>query len=222
VAGSGELNTIVRFHDIRRSRELERCILSLIGQRYRPLRIILALQRFSDQDVAATRALLAPMLKFADPPMLSIVNWEYDNPVDARSALMNLGLQAVQGRYVAFLDYDDVLYPEAYELVVSRMKQTGAAIAFAAVRLAKIDVYEEFSYTTCALPPFSGSNVVDLFRQNFCPIHSYIIDTAQDPKNVLSFEPTLTMEKDYDLLLRVCAAHQSDFSLVKSWPEAAS
>ena len=54
------IDTIVRFHDVGRLPELTRCIFSLTGQTYRPLRIILCLQRFSEKDVAATTAAHAP------------------------------------------------------------------------------------------------------------------------------------------------------------------
>jgi glycosyltransferase involved in cell wall biosynthesis len=178
----------------------------------------LVLQRFTIDNIRATHAALAPLLASENAPQVSLVNCEQAQPVDARAVLLTFGLKNAQGRYVAFLDYDDVLYPEAYELIVGRLKEGGAAIAFATVRVMRVEPYDEFFYVAREITPspFSGSNLIDLFRQNFCPIHSYVIDRSQIPNDVLFDEVTFTLEEDYDLLLRICARFQSDFSLVKT------
>lgn len=210
-----QLDCIVRFHDVRRLAELERCVFSLVGQRYRPLNIILVLQRFSDEEVAATKAALAPLLRLPDAPTLSIQNWNEEGVTDARTFLLNRGLDVAEGRYLAFLDYDDVLFPEAYELLVSKLREQEAAIAFASVQAMGVEVYDQFYYMVGPqVPPYKGKNLTDLFESNFCPIHSYVIDRSQVPSDVLRFDNSLTIEEDYDLLLRICAQCRSDFSLI--------
>jgi len=209
-----QLDVVVRFHDVKRLPELERCIFSLVGQDYRPLHINLAVQRFSEAEIEQTRARLAPLLAGEDAPSLEILNWEHDEPADARSALINLGIRASKGRYLAFLDYDDVLYPEAYNLLVSQLQAGAAGIAFGRVRVVELEVYSAFFRPVAALPSFEGSSLRDLFRGNFCPIHSYVIDRSRIPEQFLFFEPYLVMEEDYDFILRICAQFPSDFSLV--------
>lgn len=215
-AQSGDtLDCIVRFHDPRRLPELERCVFSLVGQRYRHINIVLVLQRFSPEDVAATEAALAPVLQLPGAPKLSVHNWDEAGVVDARTYLLNRGLDVAQGRYLAFLDYDDVLFPEAYELLVGQLRKTGAAIAFASVQVMQIEVHDHFFYMVGSkVPPYKGQDLTDLFKNNFCPIHSYVIDRSQIPANLLHFDTGLTIEEDYDLLLRICAGFPSDFSLV--------
>jgi hypothetical protein len=212
-----QIDTIVRFHDDRRIAELKRCVFSLAGQTYRPIRIVLVLQRFSGPQIEAVEQALGPLLEGRDVPQLAIVNLTDPEPADARSVLLNLGVQNVTGRYLAFLDYDDVLYPEAYEMMIRRLKDTGAGIAFAKVRVMRVDVYDEFFYTKeRVIPPFSGSDLLDLFHNNFCPLHSYVIDRSQVPAEMLNYVTTLTREEDYDVLLRICAAHLSDFTLIET------
>jgi hypothetical protein len=212
-----QIDTIVRFHDDRRIAELKRCVFSLAGQTYRPIRIVLVLQRFSGPQIEAVEQALGPLLEGRDAPQLAIVNLTDPEPADARSVLLNLGVQNVTGRYLAFLDYDDVLYPEAYEMMIRRLKDTGAGIAFAKVRVMRVDVYDEFFYTKeRVIPPFSGSDLLDLFHNNFCPLHSYVIDRSQVPAEMLNYVTTLTREEDYDVLLRICAAHLSDFTLIET------
>lgn len=212
-----QLDVIVRFHDIDRIAELQRAVFSLAGQTYRPLRIILALQRFSEDGIATVRAALAPYLEDQRNLSLSVVNWSVAEPADARSVLLNLGVSVAQGRYLAFLDYDDVVYPEAYSLLVAQLEKSEAAIAFAAVRVLKLEVFRSYFYAAGrVVPPYSGKDLADLFRNNFCPLHSYVIDRTRLPPDMLNFNSALTMEEDYDLLLRICAALPSDFSLIET------
>jgi hypothetical protein len=209
------MDCIVRFHDVRRQGELQRCLFSLLGQSYRPLHIILVTQRFSIDEIAATNTAIAPLFALADAPRLSLLNWEEPDPIDARTELLNLGLRAVEGRYLGFLDYDDVLYPEAYELLTSRLEASGAAIAFASVRIVKLVVHDRFfEADSIVIPEFGGSGLRDLFCRNFCPIHSYVIDRRRLPATILFFDSLLKQEEDYDLLLRICAGYPSDFSLL--------
>ena len=209
-----QIDVVVRIHDVSRIQELSRGVFSLVSQTYRPLRIIIAAQRFSDADLAATRAGLAPFLDGESDVDLAIVNWTEAEPSDARSVLLNLGVQA-QGRYLAYLDYDDALYPDAYELLIERLRITGAAIAFASVRIMQLQVFDHFFYTAEKVtPPFSGATLMDLFRNNFCPVHSYVIDREQVAPELLSFNVNLLMEEDYDVLLRICARYTSDFALI--------
>lgn len=207
-----QVDCIVRLHDSRRLLELERCVFSLVGQRHERVHIILATQRFSADEIAGVRAALAPVLALAGAPTLTVANWESATPADARTELLNLGLAAVTGRYVSFLDYDDTLFPEAYELLLARLKTTRAAIAFASVRTVRADVHADFVYVSShPKPPFAGRGLLDLMRGNFCPIHSYLIDRARLPDGVLRFDTSLVWEEDYDLLLRICACKPADF-----------
>jgi Glycosyl transferase family 2 len=209
------VDTIVRFHDPARVDELRRCIFSLVAQRHRPLHVIVALQRFGRDEAARTREALAPLFALRGAPELTLLDFDRPEPRDARSELLNMGLAAARSRFVGFLDYDDVLYPDAYERLLERMLDTNAAIAFASVRVVRVDVHEHFQFTRGVVTePFSGSSLDDLFRANFCPIHSYLIDRTQVPPDVLWFDSSLAWTEDYDLLLRICARFRSDFSLL--------
>jgi hypothetical protein len=211
-----QVDCIVRFHDAKRLYELNRCVFSLVGQAHRPVNIILCVQRFSESEIAATYAALEPLLRLPNAPTLKLENWGKSTPSDARTELLNMGLAAATGQFVAFLDYDDVLYPEAYAMLVSRLKATHSAIAFASVRVVNADMHEHFIRISKLIKaPFSGEDLRDLFRANFCPIHSYLIDRSIVSPDILSFDTVLTWEEDYDLLLKICAAYRSDFGAVR-------
>ena len=208
------IDVVVRFHDMGRLMELERCLFSLTTQSYRPLRVILCTQRFTDQDRTKLHSQFDRLFD-EDGLHLDIVDYAETQPKDARTALFKMGVEAATGRYLAFLDYDDVLYSEAYEMLIRRLQQTGAGISFASVRVAAVDVYERTLYTKeMDVQSFPGRDVLDLMRNNFCPLHSYVIDRGALPEGVPSFDPAIIWEEDYAMLLQVIAAVPADFGLL--------
>jgi hypothetical protein len=208
------IDVIVRFHNLKGLSQLERAIFSLVGQHRRPLRILLVMQRFTTEEQSAVLATLAPMLTWSDGVEVVPLNFGRLQPSDARSELVNMGFAAATGRYVALLDYDDVLYPEAYQMLIERLRTSGTAIAFARTPVVTADVHSGLLFSRSQKIPFFGHDLTDLFRENFCPIHSYVIDRSRVPEGSLRFEPSLTITEDYDLLMRLCASVLSDFKLV--------
>lgn len=211
------IDCIVRLHDPGRLLELERCVFSLVSQEQQPVRILLATQRFSAPELEQVRDRLAPLLAGAPRCTLELLNFTANEPADARTALLNLGLSACTQRYLGFLDYDDLLYPEAYRLLVEALERSRATIAFAGIRVMEVDLHDQWLYgRRLRQAGFAGRGLLDLFSSNFCPIHSYLIDRQRLDESLLWFDPELTIEEDYDLLLRLCASHSSDFSLLGS------
>jgi hypothetical protein len=216
VVTTNQIDVVVRFPDVTRIADLERCLFSLVGQDYRPMHIILAVQRLSEANIELMRSTLQPLFEMDHAPSFEILNWDHEAPADARSALMNLGIRAAKGRYLAFLDHDQVLYPEAYRLLISQLKAGGADIAFAKVRLLELEVFSSFLHARATLASPECGSLRDLFRGNVCPIHSFVLDRTRIPEQFLFFEPYLVVEEAYDFLLRICAQFKSDFSLAQA------
>ncbi len=214
--GSDGIDVIVRFHDMNKLRKLDRAVFSLVMQSYRPLHIHLTTQRFAPTETAAVQAALEPILSMDSAPSLSVHNWSNMEPADARSALANLGFAAASQRYLAFLDYDDVVYPEAYELLISQLQASGDAIAFGRICVKETEVFSRFDHSRGKQFPFKGESVVDLFKENFCPIHSFVLDRTRLPVQLCFFEPLMTKNEDYDFLLRICAQCPANFSLINT------
>jgi len=212
------VDCIVRIHDAARLMELNRCIFSLCGQMFRPLRIIVVAQRFNPDQMRSLSAMLDALLALPDAPEMLAVNFGPTEPKDARSELLNLGIAHAKGEYLAILDYDDTLYPEAYALLVARLRHSNAAIAFASVRPLNVEVLQEGFVRPIERRhvDFRGSGLKDLLCGNFCPIHSYLIRRSRLAPEELRFDRSLDVEEDYDLLLRLCAAHSSDFGALQT------
>jgi hypothetical protein len=217
MSDSERLDVIVRFHDVRRVSELDRAIFSLVSQNYRPLCILLVLQRFTPDAIAATRETLAPLMELGNAPEIKVLNWDETEPADGRSALLNLGIQEASGRYLAFLDYDDVVYPEAYELLIGRLRATQVAIVFGGICACEIEVFDAYYYVRNKTFPFIGQNALDLLRRNFCPIHSFVLHRTKIAERHLFFDPLISRNEDYDFLIRICAQYPSDFHLVNTY-----
>src|SRR5690606_30875675 len=60
--------------------------------------------------------------------------------------------------------------------------------------------------------PFVGRNKVDLVKDNFCPLHSYMIDCSKVERRDLYFRRDLNRVEDYEFLLRVAGSNPCDFS----------
>ena len=208
------LDVIVRFHDAARIYELDRAIFSLLGQRYRPIRILLVLQRFSAEQSAAVVAALGPLLSLTEGVELVLPEFQATSAPDARAELLNAGLAAALGRYLAILDYDDVILPQAYDRLIERLTIGGAAIAFGCTPVVTSEMHEGFLRAMEIGQPFEGEGLGDLFAANFCPIHSYMMDRERIPPGLLRFEAALTIEEDYEFLLRLCSEVRSDFTLL--------
>ena len=212
---ANSLHVIVRFHDSSRIRELDRALFSLAHQSYRPLTVDIVTQRFSKADLRDLDNCVSKYARLPAPVTVVISNFEHPDPTDARSALINFGLRASRkGRFFAFLDYDDVIYPEAYQMLIDSLLSTDSAIAFGGIVCKNSQVSEVAIVVATKERRFKGDGLLDLFQDNFCPIHSFVVDRSKVSEADLFFNERLCRAEDYDFLLRLCAKYRSDFSLI--------
>ena len=205
------LDVIVRLHDIRRVPEFSRSLFSLVCSNYRPLHVQICVQRFSQRDLAKLHGVIQPLKAFGCD--ISLHNFVRKSPKDARSELLNVGIKHSKGRYLAFLDYDDIIFPDAYGTLIEELKKSGAGIAFGGIEVSRVAMGENFSVVTSKVHPFEGKNIRDLLMTNFCPIHSYVLDRKFLAP--IKFKAHLTCLEDYYFLLQFCAKSRSSFAQIK-------
>ena len=205
------LDAIVRIHDVERLPELERSIMSLIGQSYRPLAIYVVTQRFSQSDTDLLQKVLDTFARLGTGAGFQLLNYNEPEPRDARSCLINLGYAHLRGRYVYLLDYDDITTPNGCATLIKELAETGAAICFGKVMGSQLAVDGPIIMTRTRQDLYRGRGLIDLFRANFCPIHSFVVDRSRLRAEALWFDPSRSRDEDYDFLIRTCAAYPSSF-----------
>lgn len=202
------VDVVVRYHDARRSSELSKCLFSLWTQKHHPVQPIVVTQNVPRPEVDRVIDEF-DWDELRPRPIVHVV--DAAPPADCRARLLNLGMAAGRARYVAFLDFDDLAYPDAYSYLVGRLRAATAAIAFGGIVVKRILWYGDVDFVVSQETPFRGRGLLDLFRDNFCPIHSFVIDRERVAPQDLQFDESMTRLEDYDFLLRLCSRYESDF-----------
>lgn len=207
------VDVVVRVHDVKRLHELDRTLLSLYCQSFKPVHAIIVMQNFDDAGVKAVKSVVDKYdwAGFGQP-VPSLHNAKVAAG-DQRTVLLNEGIGQVRHRFLAFLDSDDYMYEDAYGYLIENALSSGSAVTFGNIAIKDVISSQDFVYNcSTRRNMFQGRGLADLMKDNFCPIHSYVIDREKVANNYLYFDPQLTRLEDYDFLLRICADHKCNFA----------
>jgi len=210
-----QVGTVMRLHDPECIPKLELALQSLHGQVGVRVQPIVVTQRFDDAALAAVQSAVERQWFGSARPKPVVINVRDGDSGDIRSKLMNEGIRsslATGNRFLAFLDYDDLLYSHAYKILARPLVEGAAAISFARVEVARAVALHDYDFIHRLDNPYLGQNKLDLLRDNFCPLHSYLVDTSKVPHSELYFRQDLNRLEDYDFLLRVAGRYPCDFS----------
>lgn len=229
------ISVIIRFHDESKIPLLDQALFSLATQSYPDVQVILAVQngtpelanrlaslievqpfmnRRTEDCIAGKNAAIDCKSVFAH----RILSIPVESGVDGRSILLNEAAHYAEGRYLAFLDYDDVVYHHAYALLIERITQSGAEVAVGGCRKAHQQVLENGQYFFEKKEAYLGSTRTkfDLIADNFIPIHSYVLDRAAIEAQDIHFNTDLFCLEDYAFLLGLVSKYRFDFELLLS------
>ena len=204
------VTTIIRFHksgDFDLLRNTLSCLITMQN--------CIVLPVIASQDLSFEQ--LKSLEKLVDdfpwnPEYRPQINTYYssDGKGDLRSKMLNESLLNVKTHYAAFLDYDDLLLPHAYEWMINRLQLTGKAIAFGRVYETLynsksgqfIERKKSFEY---------GYSYEEFFYHNHAPLHSFLMDLNKlDLSNIIYYEDQRYME-DYLLTLQLFSKDNSDW-----------
>jgi lipopolysaccharide biosynthesis protein/SAM-dependent methyltransferase len=133
---------------------------------------------------------------------------------DLRSKMLNESLRQVRTRFAAFLDYDDLLMPHAYEWLINRLIKTGKAVAFGRV------YSTAYSFSASQLLERKrtyeyGYSYEEFFENNHAPLHSFLLDLHKlDVGNLLYFDDQRYLE-DYLLTLQLFSEQNCDWESLR-------
>ncbi len=209
------IDVLIRFHDLKGLHRLRRALFSVYCQRYKHVRPVLLLQNMKNWQLHAVEKLVAELDWSSRNVLPKIISCPIEPGMDGRSRLINIGIAATNAQYIALLDYDDMLFPHAYEVLVAALRRNFASIAFGRIVVQDEVALGVYDYALARQDNFC-KGLLNLFRDNQCPIHSFIIDRNRVDAARLRFDERLNKNEDYDMLLRLCSRYRSDFSAFES------
>jgi hypothetical protein len=206
------VSTVIRFHNRERLPLLEEAVASLAAQHWQDFELVVTLQN-PEAGLPAEVERIIRRQSWPAEPRFRIVPVEVPAGFDGRSELMNRGLAAAAGRFVAFLDDDDVVYEHGYAMLVKALLAGDRVIAVGGYRKAYMaregGVWRVRSREASVVPEPSR---LTLFQYNYIPPLSYVIDRSRLGGFELYFDDDLPPLEDYDFLLRLCALFEPDFT----------
>lgn len=216
----GQVSVIIRSHQISRLPLLDEALFSLSTQTYPHLQIIIVTQDTSSETLHKITQKIKQH-PFSNPEIHRVISFspsgtQGPNSQDGRAQALNLGLEAAQGEYIAFLDDDDIAYPQCYEVLIHRIQKSGLPVAVGGCRAA----FQRTQGLPEKDPPYfthkrpylqSPKNQWDLFVENFIPIHSFLIRRTQIDPKLLNFTPGMKCFEDYEVLLKLASNYLFDW-----------
>ena len=212
-ASNKTLSVIIRFHRKERLVFLEEAIFSLAIQDWHDLEIVVVLQNGTDELKQTVTDIINRQPWPQEEPRYKVLLVPIPAGVDGRSTLMNRGMANADGRYLAFLDDDDFVYQHGYTTLIGQLVSGGRAVAVGGCRRANIQRESDHWFVQSKDDFFAwGRSRLDLFRDNFVPIHSYVIDRFRLGSFKLYFDDACPPLEDYDFLLRLFNTVEPDFT----------
>lgn len=126
------------------------------------------------------------------------------------SATRNTGIRNAMGKYIAYLDDDDIFYPNHIEILLSHLETTNSKVAYTDAHKA-IQVWSKDSYFT-AEKIVSYSRDFDYNRiliENFIPAPC-VMHRKECFDNVNMFDENLLRLEDWDLWIRMSRSYKFD------------
>jgi glycosyltransferase involved in cell wall biosynthesis len=210
------LSVVVRVHEKANLKYFDEALFSLAVQQYEPLEVVIV-GDFSQIAALENCAKLQPWTsemtwKVVSCKGAAAAAVSGGAATDNRSAKLNIGMRNSSGRFLAFLDYDDVVYQHCYQSLIDRLRAGTAALAAGGSRMAVRDSVTGFISDKQSQQLVDVSKA-DLWHENMLSIHSFVIDRRRIIGEVLVDESLERLE-DYFFLLKLSQANEFDFALL--------
>ncbi len=162
---------------------------SVVQQTYRPIEII----TIDDCSVDDSYAIAKAYSQKTTDPEISFVNLKNEQNSGA-GVTRNKGIKKASGRYIAFLDADDLWKPQKLDKQVTCLRETGAGVVFAAY-----EIFDQDPAKPYAIQQVPEKLTYDkLLKANYVGMLTGIYDTHKTGK---VFMPRIRKRQDWAMWL---------------------
>lgn len=184
---------------------LDQALFSIICSSHTKIEVLIVVQSEHDDYYRAVSDLIQSYLRSG----LEIKILQNNTHRDERAKNLNLGISSATGRYIGFLDDDDVLYPHHLSTLIEMLeKHPDVAWVYSDALATFCDVDATgnlYIKSRKCLFKRAGFSYLNLWDDNFIPLHSYLIDRSRLGREVIQFNESFTMLEDYAFLLKLAA-----------------
>jgi glycosyltransferase involved in cell wall biosynthesis len=202
------VSIIVRTHSKNKIHLLEQTIDSICRNSHENIEIVIVVQTKDTEFIEQVREVGEKYRNRLHSLNIS-VNW---SDRDERAKNLNLGIQAAMGRYIGFLDEDDIYYENHISSLLSPLLNSDSiAWSYGDILLAISTLSPELKVIKKSenLPYKRSSFSLDaLFKSNYIPINSYLLDKERVESSLLAFDESFTVGEDYAFILRLASRHE--------------
>lgn len=209
-----KVTTIIRFHKSGEFHELNNALCCLLAMADCQVIPYIAAQDLEEDQKAKLKEIISHFSEFEDFKIEVEYYHSKDGNTDLRSKMLNESLRKVKTQFATFLDYDDLLLPQAYHWLLHRLKTTSKAVSFGRVYSTSYNSKDQILIERTKKYEY-GYTYKDFVYNNHAPVHSFMIDVSKvDISKIQYFEDQKYME-DYLLTLQLFSQENCDWESLR-------
>jgi glycosyltransferase involved in cell wall biosynthesis len=199
------LSVVIRYHNGAALGYLMDALRSIAFQSFQSIQAVLVLQNCAEEQINQIEIICSEVFACVKTTW-KIVPVVLADGLDGRTILLNHGIGAADGRYLCFLDYDDIFYQNFATALIHRLESTGAALAAGGVVKTFLKKNAEGIECIERKEPWAHNEKtqLELLYDNFLPIHCYVIDRKR------IYEEDFIILEDYGFLLKLAVSVRFD------------
>ena len=199
---NNSVSIIVRTSQEKRLPLLKNALLSIVSNDYRPIEIIVVVQSEEENFIQKIQDFSQEFINEQIQINLVVNNTSQDE----RAKNLNLGINAAKGRYIGFLDDDDIVYQDHISSLIKEITTSeSASWAYSQVAMSICNLDDDKVNIMSLVYPFKKEKFTleEILKDNFIPIHSYLVDRNKYDPDFICFDESFPVLEDYEFLIRL-------------------